>query len=419
MESTSSNVVIFEALHRLREQFAGALRLQAEEISRLEQGLELLRDQHREAVEATRRLLEGIEQTLTDTANVFAPSIQTVWGSIRNLMKATHAEQVFEVLAAETAQMNVRTVVFDVRGKAAWASSAGGFGSALSNQDLRSLVAPLNQENPFRQVFETAEPLKTSAEGLGRNRNVLETLRPAPSRHIWLVPIQSAESVTAILYGECGAGENPILADALKLLAEFAGAQLDRLTVFSRGFAHVEPAPREERVRVPEPAAAPAPEGETAAVASGLMRQSPEITVPEPSPEVAANPPAGEALAASVSLEAQDAPAAEPEPVSPKAPDIIMPSEEELKARRDAQRFSRLLVSEIELYNKEEVKQGRKNKDLYQRLKRDIDRSRQTYEKRFGHTVVKQVDYFHEELVRALAGNDPSLLGSDYPGPSV
>ena len=96
-----------------------------------------------------------------------------------------------------------------------------------------------------------------------------------------------------------------------------------------------------------------------------------------------------------------------------------MPGEEEQKVHRAARRFSKLLVSEIELYNKEKVAEGRKNKDLYQRLKKDIDRSRQTYEERFGKTGTQQVDYFHEELVRALARNDPSLLGSDYPGPLV
>src|SRR2546426_1774785 len=94
-------------------------------------------------------------------------------------------------------------------------------------------------------------------------------------------------------------------------------------------------------------------------------------------------------------------------------------SEEEKKIHKDARRFARLLVSEIELYNKAKVAEGRKNHDLYRRLKTDIERSRQTYEKRFGKTVAKQVDYFHQELVKTLAGNDPAFLGSDYPGPSV
>jgi hypothetical protein len=99
--------------------------------------------------------------------------------------------------------------------------------------------------------------------------------------------------------------------------------------------------------------------------------------------------------------------------------DLALLGDEDQKNHRDAKRFSKLLVSEIELYSKAKVQDGRKNGDLYKRLKSDIDRSRQTYEKRFGKTVGKQYDYFHEELVRVLAGSDAKLLGSDYPGPTV
>ena len=99
--------------------------------------------------------------------------------------------------------------------------------------------------------------------------------------------------------------------------------------------------------------------------------------------------------------------------------DLSQLSEEEHKIHKDAKRFAKLLISEIELYNKAKVADGRKNNDLYKRLKTDIDRSRQTYEKRFGKTVAKQYDYFHEELVRSLGASNASSLGADYPGPST
>jgi hypothetical protein len=415
--TTPSNVTIFEAIRQVREKFSEILRLQAGEINRLEQSLELLRNQHRETEDATHRLLEAVENAIADTGNVLAPSIQSLRCSIHHLMQAAYAEQVFEVLAGEAAQMNVRAVVFDVRGKAAWASSAGGFNSELSDQDLHSLVVPLNQENAFRQVVETSEALETNAERLGQDRNVLEELHPAPNARIWLVPIRSAESVTAIFYVECGESENPILADALKLLGEFAGAQLDRLTVFSRSFAGVAPAAREEQVETSEPGVVLPPE--TASFEAPPAAESPEVAASEPSLEIAPSALPAEVMAAPAPVETEEPPAAEPEPAALQIPDVVTLSEEGQKVHRDAQRFSKLLVSEIELYNKGKVVEGRKNRDLYQRLKKDIDRSRQTYEKRFGNTVVKPIDYFHEELVRALAENDPSLLGSDYPGPSV
>jgi hypothetical protein len=92
---------------------------------------------------------------------------------------------------------------------------------------------------------------------------------------------------------------------------------------------------------------------------------------------------------------------------------------EDEKLHSDAKRFARLLVSEIKLYNEHRVSEGRSHRDLYTRLKRDIDRSREMYEKRVSPTVTHKVDYFHDEVVRILGENDPGTLGHDYPGPRV
>jgi|GEM_PF-955064 len=94
-------------------------------------------------------------------------------------------------------------------------------------------------------------------------------------------------------------------------------------------------------------------------------------------------------------------------------------TEEEEKLHNDARRFARLLVSEIKLYNEEAVAEGRISKDLYHRLKRDIDRSREMYQKRVSDVVARKFDYFHEEMVRILGEGDAAKLGGNYPGPQV
>jgi hypothetical protein len=77
----------------------------------------------------------------------------------------------------------------------------------------------------------------------------------------------------------------------------------------------------------------------------------------------------------------------------------------------EARRLARLLVSEIKLYNEEQVEEGRRRKDVYERLKEDIDRSRQMYEERVEPSILKTTDYFYQELVRILAAGDPKALG--------
>jgi len=93
--------------------------------------------------------------------------------------------------------------------------------------------------------------------------------------------------------------------------------------------------------------------------------------------------------------------------------------EEEKRFHNDARRFARLLVSEIKLYNEHKVREGRVGGDLYNRLREDIDRSRQMYDKRVAPEVAGRYDYFHQELVNTLAEGDPSKLGEGYPGAAV
>ena len=89
-----------------------------------------------------------------------------------------------------------------------------------------------------------------------------------------------------------------------------------------------------------------------------------------------------------------------------------VPVEADDTARHEeAHRLARLLVSEIRLYNEDLVEEGRRNRDIYDRLRDDIERSRQMYEERIDDRVRESTDYFQLELVRILAGGDAGALG--------
>jgi hypothetical protein len=89
-------------------------------------------------------------------------------------------------------------------------------------------------------------------------------------------------------------------------------------------------------------------------------------------------------------------------------------SPEDAEVHRKAQRFARLLMDEIKLYNQAKVADGRKHKDIYDRLKEDIEKSRATYLKRYGNTTAASGNYFNQELIRSLAEDDVSLLGKNF-----
>ena len=76
-----------------------------------------------------------------------------------------------------------------------------------------------------------------------------------------------------------------------------------------------------------------------------------------------------------------------------------------------ARRYARLLLSEIKLYNETAVTTGREQKDLFERLRPEIESARGLYEARVSPSLRARNLYFEQELVRTLADGDPNLLG--------
>jgi hypothetical protein len=139
------------------------------------------------------------------------------------------------------------------------------------------------------------------------------------------------------------------------------------------------------------PAAAPAPA--PAAALAELVR----IAAVEPVP-------AGE-------------PAAEPAPAASGEWSSLPP--EEQRAHLRAQRFARVQVAEMRLFQAEAVLAGRIHRDLYGALRDTIDAARDKYRRGFIATCPGMIDYLHQELVRTLANDNPTLLGAEYPGALV
>ena len=94
-------------------------------------------------------------------------------------------------------------------------------------------------------------------------------------------------------------------------------------------------------------------------------------------------------------------------------------SAEEQQVHLKAQRFARVQVAEMRLYEPEAVQAGRAGSDLYGQLRKRIDGAREGFHRSFFAACPSMVDYLHLELVHTLANDDPELLGKDYPGPMV
>jgi hypothetical protein len=92
---------------------------------------------------------------------------------------------------------------------------------------------------------------------------------------------------------------------------------------------------------------------------------------------------------------------------------VNVPDEALLRARR----YARVRVAEMQLYAADRVTTGRAARRLYAALRPEIDEARAGFTAEFLTQARGIPDYLHEELVRALAQNDATLLGPEYPGP--
>lgn len=77
-----------------------------------------------------------------------------------------------------------------------------------------------------------------------------------------------------------------------------------------------------------------------------------------------------------------------------------------------ARRTARLLVSEIRLFHEPAVHEGRREGNLMERLAPEIEKARTAYNAQVPAGVRSQTDFFHQELIRTLAGGDATLLGN-------
>lgn len=146
---------------------------------------------------------------------------------------------------------------------------------------------------------------------------------------------------------------------------------------------------------------------ETAETAAAV--EEPASPVMEEAAPVEEPPAAEEPVAASPPVEAA--------PAAPAVVEVESLPEELKELHKKAKRFAKVTVQDLAMYKKNEIAKGLENRDLYKRLKDEIDRSKVTYDKRFEKIAEHNIDYLYDEIVRVLTKDDPGALG-DYPYPT-
>ena len=326
-------------------------------------------------------------------------------GAVTEIQVGTSQKEILRALLDSCTRYASRVALFVVKGGQATGWQGRGF---AHNDGVKDFALEASAAAVARAIGDHVVVAARPQEVDGRFLSQFGT----PNGEVRLLPLLLKEKVAALVYADAGTtADGHLDGGALELLvlATSAWLEVNSLRKLTKDHApepgteraESRPAPVQAVTSFSDPFAGHAPSHAKAAAASakaGPASSAATLSITE-SPS-AATEPLPEIQAA-------------PVPVS-ETPSVPAGSAEDQDVHRKAQRFARLLVDEIKLYNQAKVAEGRQHKNLYDRLKEAIEKSRNTYQKRYGNTVAASGDYFQHELVRSLAEDDVSIMGANF-----
>jgi len=314
--------------------------------------------------------LEGI----TGPGKVGRPlDLDVINRALQQMASKGSQEEILEVLLARAAECAERAILFDAENGKLQAWKGVGFGT-----DQFSHVVVTQADSPLTEAARTGQ-MMIEYERLEETLPWLTSLGPLPSTSV-CVPLTFGSYIPLVLYADSSTNLDGA---SLQLLS-----QLSVLRMQNHYLAHLL---QKSDTR--------------AADFSAEEEESPETPVSQSED----GPMDGEEIR-------QEPESLEQTVIAKRASteSAMLTEEEEEAAHGEARRLARLLVAEIRLYNEEDVEEGRRNTDLFRRLRTDIERSRKMYEKLVHPLIQSQTDYYGAEIVRVLAQDNPELMGSDY-----
>jgi hypothetical protein len=348
--------------------------------------------------ELVERVLAELPATPSVPAETGAGS--PVRGNLVQAVATIHAgttqKEILRALLETGSSYGSRVALFVVKAGAATGWQGRGLGNDDSVKDF-----PLDMASgPAAHAYQNRTV--TPANIAEMDRRFVKQFGGPEDEQIMVLPLVLKDKVAALLYADGGA-EGVLDGASLEVLVMTTSAWLEVTSLRKQAQRDISDAgPSVERTPVAPPVQAVSSFSDP--FAAHTPKHIAPVTTPEQEPaaevvEVASHVASGSAAAS--------APAAAADPFAGM-------SAEDADTHRKAQRFARLLVDEIKLYNQAKVAEGRRNKDLYDRLKEDIDKSRSTFQKRYGNTVAASGDYFQKEVVRSLAEDDYSVMGANF-----
>ncbi len=358
--------------------------------------------------ELVARVLQEVEPRLSGEAGAgsSASSAPDLLEAISAIQSGSTQREILRTLLDGASRYSGRVALFVVKSGAATGWQGRGFANSEEIKDFALEIG----NGPAAQAMQSKSPAKGKTDQM--DAKFTAQFHPPADRGVFVLPLLLKEKVAALVYADSGADDGGKMdASALELLVLASSAWLEVASL------------RKHAAKTPSEASNHEEESHSSAHAPAPSFSDPFAAHAPAHSQVAAavmEAPAVQQTVASATMSAATESAPAETQAGSAAAVALAPdphaglSAEDAEVHRKAHRFARLLVDEIKLYNQAKVTEGRKNRDLYDRLKEDIDKSLATYEKRYGHTPAASAGYFNHELVRSLAEDDISLMGAHF-----
>ena len=337
------------------------------------------------------QVMDILPRPASENAAVTSGQSKALVQAVARIHAGITQKEILRALLDAGSEYCSRIALFVVKAGAASGWQSRGFGDDEITKDF-----PLDlSAGPAAYAYQNRVATPGNVAEMGTQ--FVEQFGAPSNEQVLVLPLALKDKVAALVYADGGDSGN-LDADALELLVLATSAWLEVISLRKQA------TPKDDGDAPAAVERVATPVQTVSSYSDPFAGHAPKHV---PSVPVQAEPAAEVVEVASAHAASAAAPAVATDPLAGL-------SAEDADVHRKAQRFARLLVDEIKLYNQAKVAEGRRNKDLYDRLKEDIDKSRGTFQKRYGSTVAASVDYFQNELVRSLAEDDLSIMGPNF-----
>jgi RNAse (barnase) inhibitor barstar len=293
-------------------------------------------------------------QKEVELAKPYAERIRIVYSTINKMEQSKSQTDIISSLLEGANKLLSRVCIFVIKENnfVGWYSKGFTGSSDITDTSIRLVIVPITSNTVLKDVAESGLTFIGTPADHPENWILLNRFGGKRPQEIIAIPMQIKNKIMAVFYGDQVPTSNKIdCKEELEILTKFASMAIDLL-------------PIKEKVLAKE--------------------KTKEITEVPPLPEV--------------------------EKAVSTTPVVPIISKEEEEWHKSAKRLAKVLVSDIMLYHAEEVEIGRREGNIYKRLKDVIERSKETFRERVKPQVLEKVDYLYEELVKTVCEGDHNLL---------